>query len=203
MTFKIAVAIASILINCNSIVDAVYSDLNIPKTGVIVAEELIDIYTDLYTRSNEYNKSIENYIVDGGNIPLFTCDNDQTYVGRFYIPDVDINVALYDSWKQRVCDNKDSACFFNYGVQRVVADHWNQGFNSIKQCKIGTKAYISDGNSIERFECYDIIQGHNSDDGSLTTLDGQDIWGMNENGITCYTCNDNWRNITIVLFRKV
>ena len=200
MTLGIALTTLALCLNLcgTSNTEYIGNRLNIEDTQTIY-----ELYTEIINRSKEYDKDILNYLVDGGNVPLFVPSNNQSHVGRFYIPTVSIDVAIYDSWKQGVCDKKDSACFFQYGAQRVIADHWNQGFDNIKQCKVGDAACIINGEKIERFICYAKFSGHNTDDGTLTDSEYKDIWDMNKDGITCYTCNGNWRNIVIVMFKKI
>jgi len=120
--------------------------------------------------------------------------------GRWKIPGVGVNVACYYSASQSVCDARDSACYFEYGSQMVIADHVNQGFNAIKSCSVGTVAYMDTGNGMQKYVCTGIIKGHNTGP-QLTDADYNDIWSMNPGGITCYTCNDCWQNITIVFFQ--
>lgn len=121
-------------------------------------------------------------------------------LGRWSIPSVGINVACYKSWEQSVCDAKDSACYFTLGDMDVIGDHWNQGFNAIKSCTPGTKAYLETSSGTKTFVCTKIFTGHNT--GNLTDDDYNDISrGYNTGGITCYTCNDHWSNVTIVFFQ--
>ena len=201
--FKLALILLSVVVNispADAVIRNTIGELNLPTTGYSNVQE---VCVDVAARAKDYDKTIQSYIRDGGNIPLFIANNDQEYVGRFYIPDVGVDVALYDSWKQAVCDKKDSACFFQYGAQRIVADHWNQGFGAIKKCEPGMEAYIRNGNKTEKFICTDIIEGHNTVTGDLTDWDGNDIWDWNKDGITCYTCNGNSRNIKIIFFKKI
>lgn len=198
---KIALVILSMVINLGSVFGPQADRLNLPIGEDVTVDEAYNFCKTVVVRAKESGKTVDEYIEDGGNIPLFTCNLDGSCEGRFYIPDVGVNVALYDSYAQSVCDKKDSACLFNYASQRVIADHKHQGFSAIKKCKPGMIAYISDGERIERFICTEIIQGHN--DGYLYDADYNDIEDRNPNGITCYTCNDHWRNITIVFFKKL
>ena len=120
-------------------------------------------------------------------------------VGRWSIPSVGVNVACFDSTAQSVCDAKDSACYFTLGSQKVIGDHQNQGFGAIKECEVGAVAYMDAGDDARKYVCTGVIQGHNIET-DMTDADGNSIADMNPGGITCYTCNDNWRNITIVFF---
>ena len=124
-------------------------------------------------------------------------------VGRWVIPDVGVNVACYASSEQSVCDRKDSACYFTLGSQKVIGDHWNQGFGAIKKCVVGTKAYMDTKDGKQWYICTGVIpDGHNTGS-ALTDADYNPLTEANPGGITCYTCNGNWKNVTIVLFSKI
>lgn len=65
--------------------------------------------------------------------------------GRFYIPSVDTNVALYttvngDHRSQDIVDAKDSAAYriSHHDGCGFIADHWNQGFIAIKDVVMHT-----------------------------------------------------------------
>ena len=129
--------------------------------------------------------------------PVKATDNGA--VGRWVISSQNINVACYESMEQSVCDAKDSACYFKLGSQMVIADHWNQGFDGIKKCQPGTTAYMETENGRQNYVCTKIFKGHNT--GGLTDEEYNPIDDWNPGGITCYTCNGNWRNIVIVFFQ--
>lgn len=117
------------------------------------------------------------------------------YVGRFVIPDVGVNVGCYSSNSQLTVDAIDSAAYYYNCGHIIVADHVNQGFNAIKYCAIGTKAYINS----QTYTCVDIIQGHNTGYG-LTDAYYNNIDGMYPGSLVCYTCNGSWQDITIAFF---
>lgn len=124
-------------------------------------------------------------------------------VGTLSIPDVGIEVDIFDTNSQKVVDKKNSAAIFAYSNTCLIADHWNQGFISIKDCKEGTKAFIkTEGNTFE-FICTSVTQGHNTGkkltDNNYTEYESD----FNVNGITCYTCNGNWKNVWIVTFTPI
>lgn len=124
-------------------------------------------------------------------------------VGRLTIPSLGVDVALFASSSQKVCDNQDSACYFRYGVQHVVADHKHQGFAAMKKAVPNkTKAYINWGTWTQAFICVDNFKGHNTGD-ILCDLDGNDCGHENSRGLLMYTCNENWRNITITYWQPV
>lgn len=121
-------------------------------------------------------------------------------VGRWAIPDVGVNVACYGSTKQDVCDAKDSACYFALGSQTVIGDHWHQGFNAIKRCKVGMKAYLDAGDGVQEYVCTSIIKGYNTG-ATLTDEAGNSINERNPGGITCYTCSIwSQERVTIAFF---
>lgn len=123
-------------------------------------------------------------------------------LGRWSIPSVGVNVAVYESFDQSITNAKDSANYMPYGSQHLIADHKHQGFNAIKQCQIGDTAYLDMGSSVEEYVCTAVFKGHNTIE-KLTDLDYNDLKDTNPSGITCYTCNENSRNVTIVFFEPV
>lgn len=122
-------------------------------------------------------------------------------IGRWVIPNVGVNVACYDSNAQSVCDRKDSAASWQdgEGKQRYIGDHWNQGFDAIKNCVPGTKAYMDDGETKTWYVCTSVEYGHNTGE-MLVDNDYQSITDRNPGGMTCYTCNGNWKNVALVFF---
>lgn len=125
-------------------------------------------------------------------------------VGRFSIPEFDIDVAIFNSVSQSVADAKDSANYFAFGDMMVLGDHWNQdNFNNIKQCTEGTKAYIDTGTEIKEYICVKSFTGHNKVN-VMTDENGVFLnYGHNTDGLTLYTCNGTWQNIWICFFRPV
>lgn len=124
-------------------------------------------------------------------------------VGRWYIPAVNIDVAVFNSSSQQTADNKDSAVYFQFGDFMVLGDHVNQGFDRIKKCQVGTKAYLDTGNERKEYVCTKYFTGHNQVD-DMTDDNYKSVkYGANTGGITCYTCHGNWKNIWIVFFQPV
>ena len=121
---------------------------------------------------------------------------------RLTIPSVGVNVACFwaSSNLQSYVDASDSAAFFNYGYQDVIADHRHQGFSAMKGSAIGSYAYLDYGSYKKTYVCVANFKGHNTGS-SLTDLEGNDIAYMNEGGIAMYTCNENWQNVTITLWQ--
>lgn len=119
-------------------------------------------------------------------------------VGRLVIPSVGVNVALFSGSDQAIVDAQDSAAYFSAGNSMVIGDHWNQGFTKIKNCAVGTKAYIYRGDSIETLTCTNVCRGINNDydilheDGTSATTGS---W------LLMYTCNGaNYHDITITIW---
>lgn len=128
--------------------------------------------------------------------------NSYNYIGRFKIPDVKVNVALYDSYSQDVVDQKDSAAYFYGWKHMIIADHQHQGFDKIKKCTVGMVAEITENNIITQYKCVAIMQGYNTGK-TLTDKNGALISEFYPEALVCYTCNENWKNITIVFFEKI
>ena len=125
------------------------------------------------------------------------------YFGRWIIQSRGIDVACYLSASQDVVDAEDAAAFFQLGDQYVIGDHSNQDFRSLGSCQPGDLACLETENGIAIYVCTAIIQGHNLEE-TITDDDGNSIeYGFNTGGITCYTCNDNWQNIHVVLFAPI
>lgn len=168
--------------------------------GVPKSTEVIDVYDDFFSYDEEtleYQEIFEDWDSFGD-------------VGRFYIPSVGVDVAVYyvpmggnSGWAQSVTDAEDSAVMQNFSASApYIADHWNQGFLAIKDCQVGDRAYLKhqDG-TIEEYECKGVFTGHNLeydlvlDDGTSLDNVAMDLY--------CYTCNGNWQNIYITIFDRV
>lgn len=131
--------------------------------------------------------------------------------GRLTIPDVNVNVALFEvsasdgAANQKITDKTDSAAFIPWGNQWLVADHYYQGFEKMKNSKIGTIAYINNGERMQAYICVEKAAGKNV---SYTLLDnkGNDLYNRNAGGICMYTCNVviyNGQDITYSLWQPV
>lgn len=125
---------------------------------------------------------------------------EQGALGRFTIPSVGVDVAVYDSSDQAVVDRPDSAGLFYALGQNLVADHNYQGFDAILACEVGCKAYLETADESLELTCTGMDVGTNT--GRDIVLDsGRSIRGMNPGGYTCYTCNENRVRVTVVFFR--
>ncbi len=186
------------------------------KEDSIDNEETLTAYTDVC--DEEISKSIEKYKEEQRRIEeerrraqqqaraISDIQNRGSY-GRLTIEGTGVDVALFrssfsDENNQAIVDRQDSA-FIGFDFQRViVADHTNQGFNRMKKSVPGvTKAYINRGDFTETYICTANFKGHNT---------GSDITDLNYNSylnngseLLMYTCNENWQNITITLWKKI
>lgn len=70
--------------------------------------------------------------------------NERGAVGRLSIPAAGIDVALFDSNSQGVCDASDSAnYFYYYSGSYMICDHNYQGFSPIEWLADGTPIYVT------------------------------------------------------------
>lgn len=188
-----------VLETINNVTDIEHVEVSNPVNPIEVTESTI-VSIDK-TPDNEdvaepsKRDSSSNSSQSGGNPNTW-----DSYVGRFNIPSVGIDVGCYASNSQATVDASDSAAYYFGDGHYVIADHTNQGFDSIKYCTNGTKASFSTGSEMKEYTCVDKIQGHNTGYG-LTDSSGNSIWDLYEGCLVCYTCNDNWQNVTIVFFQ--
>lgn len=134
-------------------------------------------------------------------------DDDRDYddfVGRLYVDDVDIDVALYKSNKQDVVDRKDSAAYFDLSYARgdmIIADHNTHAFGSLGSVKKGAIARIvKENGEVVYYRCVDIFKGHNTGKG-ITDLSGNSVVGKSD--LMMYTCFDGWQNIWVALWKEM
>lgn len=119
-------------------------------------------------------------------------------MGRLYAPSIGIDVALFKSMSQAVCDAPDSACYFYLGGAPVIGDHQNQGFSRIRSAVPGsTLMYISDGTNITTYRCVASYNGYNTGY-DLTDEAGVSAAGKYPGSTILYTCRQDWQHITIV-----
>lgn len=127
-------------------------------------------------------------------------------VGRLVIPSVGIDVALYTDGEgtteeeklQNICDREDSAAFFDDGSGYLIADHNNQAFQFLGDVKQGDRAFILRGHSILSLECDLRMDAHNYGKGIVDT-DGIYVSALSD--YVCYTCQENWNNVSVAGFR--
>lgn len=121
--------------------------------------------------------------------------------GRLSIPDVGIDVALVQSMDQGVVDAQDSAGYFQWNSAWLIADHYNQGFDYIKQCTVGMKCYIDNGSETEIYECIETGYGHNTGY-DITDNSYKSVLSHNPGKVVMYTCDNGWQNIAFVVWAK-
>lgn len=129
------------------------------------------------------------------------------YYGTLFAPDVGIGVDVYTpsdiysaSCVQGIVDAPNSSVMVSLlpTLSRAIADHKHQGFESIKSLVPGEYIYIF------RPECIDVymvvlIDPFGSNTGStILCSDGSSIYTGGINELSLYTCNSNWRSVTIV-----
>lgn len=106
-------------------------------------------------------------------------------MGRLSIPDVGIDVAIFNSDSQETVDAVDSACYFDWLGYPVMGDHQNQGWSALQYCVPGsTLAYFDNGSSVTTYICTDNFTGINTGYG-FTYDDGTPISGSS---LVLYTC---------------
>ena len=125
------------------------------------------------------------------------------FYGRLYVPDVEIDVALYCGSSQEITDRDDSANLFTWMsyTARIIADHSNQEFAKLFGVEAGTTGYIrlADGDIIN-IKCIEVLNGHNTVD-AIVNESGACV--MNSADYVMYTCRNSWQNIRICLWNKI
>lgn len=116
--------------------------------------------------------------------------------GRLEIPSLYISVPLYNAMngaeRQRVVDSQNSAAYFDFGSQGVIADHASQAnFQNLNMARAGMIATID-----ERYRqtSYQLVQsqvGHiriSPLGNRLFDQNWNQVAGQNEGGLCIYTC---------------
>lgn len=119
------------------------------------------------------------------------------FCGRLSIPGVGINVAMYSSLAQSVCDREDSACCFNLSPYSgyLIADHSNQDFWVLPSVTVGTVGGICQPNGdITYIMCMESYTGHNT--GSMITDNNYNVVA-GQYDYLMYTCLDGWTNVQV------
>lgn len=156
-------------------------------------EPIDTIETTVATEPVEQTEPPQKYSDDG---------NYSGFVGRLYIPDVGIDVALYSGYSQSITDREDSANIFRwksyYG--EVIADHSNQDFSELLDVSVGSEGRIElkDG-SVVIIKCVAVFNGHNTGQ-ELTDEVRNNIIGQAD--YVMYTCVNGWQNVRICLWNK-
>lgn len=203
--------------------DTVAYESDIERNGIVIADnvsqalsatDLILEYNDLVgdeASSKVDTSSINKYISVGdsqiqSNIDEYKRQQKHLAIagerarrgsmGRFSCPSVGLDVAVFNSSAQSVCDAADSACHWYANGTKIIADHVNQGFYKIKSMRPGTKCYFDDGTNITEYTVQYLMQGHNTGY-DITDLSYNSLFG--KVGFMLYTCNECWQNVTIVV----
>ncbi|MCQ2516581.1 MAG: hypothetical protein MJ094_06930 [Saccharofermentans sp.] len=117
--------------------------------------------------------------------------------GRFVVPSVDINIALYKGSQQSIIDAYDSGCFYRFnGISGMtIADHHHQEFATLTDVTVGTTAIIEESNGGRIYlECVEVVDGINAG-ASLTYANGE--LATSRNDYLTYTCLPGAGNIRI------
>lgn len=131
--------------------------------------------------------------------PNYNDDKDyENFVGRLYIDDVKIDVALYESWEQKVVDRDDSAAYMGWPKHRLIGDHNNQAFETLGKTKVGAIACIEkEDGTLAYYKCKEVFKGNNNG-GTITDNNGNDV--TKKADILMYTCYNGWKNIWVTLW---
>lgn len=124
--------------------------------------------------------------------------------GRLVIPEFEFAVPLYYDWSgdiQVICDANDSALYVTCGTTPVIGDHKNQGFDVIKSCYEGMLCYIEQNGEYTRYECVFVDPDGYNDSWDLWT-GGQSALFFGPEYMACYTCNQDWMHVTIVMWKQ-
>lgn len=129
-------------------------------------------------------------------------------VGRLIIPDLGVNVALFDTEvgidSQVLVDRADSACMFPSGIfgnEALIGDHNYQGFEAIKDAEVNKSiAYINDGNKYTSYICTEIGIGTRGTY-TLYNKNGESLFDKTSGGIIMYTCNFVKNSITYTIWQ--
>ena len=198
----------------NEVMEILEDDFAIP-TGTLMEvegeEEIVDISSD----------DARDFIVDKfpfwvmGRLNQLLVDSIGTDTavlgdsGRFYVPDVNINVAIYyanemsSRFAQQIVDELDAGVYTPHvGGQPYLADHSTQGFYGVRYCVEGTLAYWKHVDRIDIFICTAHFNGSN--DGLYIYDDrGENCFYQNEGGLFTYTCNEDWHHVAVAFWQPV
>lgn len=125
--------------------------------------------------------------------------------GSLFMPSISLQVPAWltegGEEGQEITDRFNSAAYLTSFNKPVIADHKNQGFEAIKGCiPESTVAFLLTPDSVCEYICTAVFNGSNVENDLLDPA-GVSI-DDREADLCLYTCNENWRHVTIVLFRK-
>lgn len=112
----------------------------------------------------------------------------KSFRGRLYVPEVGIDVALYRTNKQSMCDRKDAACYFDLYPHdtMLIADHVTQAFGPLLDVAVGMIACIhTHEDEYVYMECVEVFDGYNYGHG---ILDGNKRNCNGRSDYLMYTC---------------
>ena len=165
---------------------------------------LLPNFTQASIIARDPTMAIDMHIISNDNVDLGDA-------GYFYIPSVEIGVSLYYKLRgkdnfQKIVDAKNSALYLpscrESGCGYIV-DHASQGFDKIKECKLGNYAYIKTEEDIRVFKCIEITYGENLCN-DLLTIGHQYLTDVGWAELCCYTCSDSTQvNIIMLFFKEI
>ena len=125
------------------------------------------------------------------------------YYGRLYIPNLNINVALYYGYDQYITDRNDSANIFFFGDDHgyTIADHNYQEFSKLFKITVGTQGYIQHQVRGKRdIRCVAVFNGYNN---GRYIVNENGVNAMNRTDYMMYTCHYNSGKVLICLWNIV
>ena len=148
--------------------------------------------------------SIDGLSVDDAGVKVY--HGSYGSGGSLYIPSLSLKVPVYltpgGPEGQDITDRGNSAACLTSFRMPVIADHKNQGFEAIKQCLPGrTIAFVLTPDSVTEYVCTSLCVGSNVEDDILDAA-GKTIDDSGAD-LCLYTCNEDWKHVTIVFFRKI
>ena len=128
----------------------------------------------------------------GNKLYRSTPDFLGTY-GHLYIPYHDLSVPVNECWTddkdvQQIVDEYNMAAHFAWWHnEEYIGDHNSHGFWKIMGLPIGTQMFIRQEDGLKEYRLFREEDGYNLGL-ILTTLDDQQPWEINPDGLTLYTC---------------
>ena len=145
---------------------------------------------------------------------VYVADNtaemqERGMMGRFFVPDIDISVGVFDTskadgnTKQAVVDYEDSASWFMYGTEQIIADHNEQGFIRLTGAVVDkTRAYMQKGAEIQKYVCVETGIGGNRTN-ALVDANGVQFNNRTDGNIITYTCYDGWEVVFYAVWAPI
>lgn len=194
-------------IGCDDDIASIYDKILDINNKINDLYDTIESHTEGSSMDNEKSEEkIEEPIVtedteeqNGSYSDGIYSDMYDRYYGRLYIPELNINVALYYGYEQYITDRYDSASIYIFKKDGyTIADHNNQEFSKLLNVKVGTKAYIHKKYSYDWLECVNVFYGYNTgydivDENYASVFDKEDYM--------IYTCTSGSKKILISLWK--